>query len=771
VSVVELQAAALAWRRKDERVKMMQFMVVGLAVAVVILSVVSFFTAFLATDLAKEVRASNGMLVTADGSVARVSSADMSVENGVLTARGGSPTSRLHCESNGTSGRSCGAPQPALATRPAEVTQSLSSTIPDRLFAEMTKLKLSGSDGVSHMIIHILGFTRVLAPSRCGSLVHLSTLHGSMTLDDTDFYFDDALAAHTSTLGIELAESTSAGRRLASGNTLAGMFNFFEDYEWECESILKPESPSKPYVLKTVKLTPCISLDQCTSQMGGGVMLPGFDEESSSVVSVETLVETNDVTISIQRFPNHPFQQLVTVTDHANKTHRSFQLFNGSAYHCKDLNYSVAVGNASDTLDNYFAAFLGRETRPALLYSLPWGDEEVPARTVRAFRLQPQEDVDGALPVPIDYEDDEESRLPTRIFFNGARDMNMDVEDIMVQSLQQDEGIAEDIISAFDLHCSSSEILDLPLMQSALTEHTHQVEFYVQQHIFSDIHMDSPNLTTYWKKALEREDQENVGSNRRLLSKRRPGRRLQDMDGGFEVEMGETATLAAATSSGCFLVSGEVSSTKSPWAFNGELAMGRGCQDPSSQFTVDGQVGVSYGWEVEKDYKINMFVYKAKVQFGCELRIGGYIGGRSGSYQYDCGRRLEDSLSNITGPRPEDAEELEMLEDSETAMEPDSLDAPGRRLSARRRRRRRRRTCSKVGFEVLAGIGVEGSCGVSRRRIGVSLEGGLDLTIGPWPSPLEARASAEISAKGCIKLGPFKGCIGFPGLKLFDVAL
>jgi len=786
VSIIELQAAAEAWQRKDERLKMMHRMVMGLTLAVLVLASLNFFTTYLATDLAKEVRSQNGLLVTGDGSIARVSSADMSVENGILTARHDSLLqtqsveplcdTAVNSNSSNSSSKFCGAPQPAVATRPAEVEQPLSSTIPDKLFAEMTKLKLTGADGVSHMTIHILGFTRALAPSRCGSLVYLSSLYGTMTLDETDLYFDDELAARASAFGIELAEYTASGRRLASGNELSGMFSFFEDYAWECESVEKPQSPSKPYVLKTVKLHPCTSLDQCSSQMGRGVMLPGYDTEASSIISVETLVETENITLSVQKFPNHPLQELVTVTDHVSQTHRSFQRFNGSAYHCKDQNYTAAVGNASDTLDSYYAAFLGKEIRPAILYSLPWGEEEVPARQVRVFRLQPQDDVDGALPVPINYEDDVDSLLPTRLFFNGARDMNMDVEDIMVQSLQQGQAAAEDFVLTFSLECESSEILDLPLMTSVLTERTSHIDFYVQQYLASDIHADDVGSTSYWKAALEHEDEDNVAnSSRRLLSKRRPMRRLQDLDGGFEVELDEKTTLAASISSGCFVVAGETSSAASPWSFSGELAMGKGCSDPSSQFTVDGRVGVSYGWEMEKDYKINMLVYKAKIQFGCELSIGGYIGGRSGSYQYDCGRRLQaDSLGNITEELiQEDSADmdLETLEGSDSVQADGGQgDSSGRQLSARRRRRRRRRRqCSKAGFEVLAGIGVGGGCGVSRRRIGVSLEGGLDLSVGPWPSPLDARAVGEISAKGCIKLGPFKGCVGFPSLKLFDI--
>lgn len=288
----------------------------------------------------------------------------------------------------------------------------------------------------------------------------------------------------------------------------------------------------------------------------------------------------------------------------------------------------------------------------------------------------------------------------------------------------------------------------------------------------------SQTTNDYWMQALQREDVENLGNqssadSRALLSKRLP-RRLQDVDGGFELDIGEDASIYASTGGNCFTMGGETSNPASPWSFGGELNMGKGCEDPASQFTIDGRVGVNYGWETEKKYKIKVLFWKATVNLECGLGISGYIGGRTGSYKYKCGRRLEAAEQSagdelIEQREPSEAhlvnksdvrsgEDLDLEEDDE---------APKRRLFGRRRRRRR--TCTKAGFEVIAGVGIGGGCGVSRRRIGVTLEGGLDLSIGPWPDPLDARAKGYISAKGCIKLGPFKGCIGLPSVKLFDV--
>jgi len=401
------------------------------------------------------------------------------------------------------------------------------------------------------------------------------------------------------------------------------------------------------------------------------------------------------------------------------------------------------------------------------------------------------------------------SYMPTRLFFNGAREMHMDVEEIHVQSLETGTASAaaqaKQLYQMLNMVCSSTSVLDLPRMSSPVSEKTSHVEFYVGQYVLRDIHADDGNASTsYWRTALSAEDALNVGnvsssSTRRLFS-RQGDRRLQELDGGFEVEFGENAMLSASVSGGCLSVAGELKSAVSPWSFNGEINIGRGCSDPASQFTVDGRVGVSYGWEVEQKYKINKWGYTAEVDFSCGLSIGGYIGAKVGSYKYNCGRRLSASsherssndttagsksiqhfneIAEVSGLGPH-SQILPLEVDSHGSLGEEAGDGEDNHVendtaSARRlwwgprRRRRRRRQCTVLGFEILAGVGIGGGCGVSRRRIGASLDGGLDLMLGPWPRPLDDRARAEISAKACIKLGPFKGCIGLPTKKLFDM--
>eukprot|EP00971_Amphidinium_carterae_P236544 4694483-Amphidinium_carterae.1 len=62
--------------------------------------------------------------------------------------------------------------------------------------------------------------------------------------------------------------------------------------------------------------------------------------------------------------------------------------------------------------------------------------------------------------------------------------------------------------------------------------------------------------------------------------------------------------------------------------------MGDNCGSQPGSFAVSGSVQVGYTWGVEK----KLLGYK----IGCSLTVWGSIGGNTGSFSYDCGRRLEE---------------------------------------------------------------------------------------------------------------------------------
>ena len=548
ISLNEVLAASkhhLALQKSNRRYR---YVIPLLALGLILSCVVTFVMSFAAAEMTKEIKTgTGGAILTTDGSPARIASAEMEVNSdGTLVALGDRDVPGSNASTK------------PLAIRLAETSRRLSSTIPDKMFNEMSKLTIDGVDGVSHMTMAILGFTRVLTPSRCGSLVHLDTKHGTVVLDDTILHFDKSLSERALALGIELEGLSEHGRRLASGAEVAGIFSFFEDYDWQCVSIPVPQSPAAPYVIKTVKRVPCPPTSQCSSYMGGGIMYPGYEAKTNSVIVAETLAETEDFSLSIQRYPNHPFQSLVTLTDHESQISRTMHIFNGSAQHCVSRNYADAVGNTTDSLSSYFAAYLGHETRPAEEFNLPWGNVTIPKKNVRAFRLQPREGVDGALPVPIDYDDDATTLLPTRLFFNGAEQMQLDVQEILVETIQQDaQEVALDLRRSVDFICESIAHDSTPAMLSAVTENEDDVDFYAKLYDSS-----TGNLTSsYWIKAVEEEDAENLqegGGGRRLLSKR-SSRNLGgiSLNGGFEINLPPAAKIYAQQVANCLTVRAE----------------------------------------------------------------------------------------------------------------------------------------------------------------------------------------------------------------------
>lgn len=593
------------------------------------------------------------------------------------------------------------------------------------------------------------------------------------------------------------------GRRLASGAEVAGIFSFFEDYDWQCDSIPVPKSPEKPYVIKMLKQISCPADGQCLSSMGKHTMYPGYHQASSSVMVEETIAETDDFLLSIKKYPNHPLQTLVTLTDHKLRTHRSMQIFAGAAYHCVPQSYASVVGNETDSLSSYFAAYLGHETRSSEEFHLPWGRVTIPGRTVRAFRLEPKKDVDGALPIPIDYDDDAETLLPTRLAFNGAEQVPLDVKEILVEVLQQNaQEAASALRKKVDLQCGDIGVTDLklnvPVLHSAVTESKQDVDFYVREYLEmgtgdaktdeqqepKDVGMDG----SYWMRAIEMQEAREENAGRRLKSKAST-RKLFDLN--FNLNIPPDAKFSANTNSGnggCLTLNGETDNAASPWSFSGSLAMGKGCQTPYSQFTMAGRVQVTYGWGFSKSKTLKVALWEFKINYQCNLEINGYIAAKTGTWSYPIGhgiplsscvhrRRLSRRLGvNATAVGKTNVEED--LEDdlAEEASAPDlseSRDLLSRRISApeRRLKKTRRRSCTTSGFEIYAGLGINGGCSVFRRRIGVSLHGRFDMSLGPFPDPLEGRAKGKISAKGCIKIGPFDGCIDFPGLTLFDASI
>merc|ERR1719161_1250276 len=85
--------------------------------------------------------------------------------------------------------------------------------------------------------------------SKCGSLVHLDTNMGQITLDDTSIYISRAMEQNLKEMGMNdltgvglagrrklEAMEIRHGRKLTKTYSFSGLFNSLANYEWKCES-------------------------------------------------------------------------------------------------------------------------------------------------------------------------------------------------------------------------------------------------------------------------------------------------------------------------------------------------------------------------------------------------------------------------------------------------------------------------------------------------------------------------------------------------------
>jgi hypothetical protein len=145
----------------------------------------------------------------------------------------------------------------------ARKTKALSSTIPDDYLHEMDFLSLSGAAGQKAKLkVERVVRSTPTSSSRCGTLVYIHTSGGKLTLDDSDVYLSEELNKYLMEDGFVLGDAmaTAHGRKLASSTALSGFFNFLEDYEWQCDSVVKPGATHfKNYQAKLEISTSCNS--------------------------------------------------------------------------------------------------------------------------------------------------------------------------------------------------------------------------------------------------------------------------------------------------------------------------------------------------------------------------------------------------------------------------------------------------------------------------------------------------------------------------------
>jgi len=189
----------------------------------------------------------------------------------------------------------------ALGVRNVYKKRALASTMPDAYFKELVWFELESDTGAM-VSLKLLGVSRIPhSAAKCGTLLKLTTISGTLILDDTSLYYDDGLQQLFAESGFEAfsssqsgegarrhlqAESTTPMRRLEEGSfSIIGFFNLIDDMEWECTTVEKPEMPSEFYANITV-MRPCIS--QLTGNNNCEITLDGgYTAEILSLVTFE----------------------------------------------------------------------------------------------------------------------------------------------------------------------------------------------------------------------------------------------------------------------------------------------------------------------------------------------------------------------------------------------------------------------------------------------------------------------------------------------------
>jgi len=408
--------------------------------------------------------------------------------------------------------------------------------------------------------------------------VHLDLLKGTLTLDGSQVYFDDALSSHLESLGLWVAgqQVHAHGRRLQDGQAiLTGIFSIFEDWEFAelPDTFVKPQAPVLPYKVTILERRPCKTVQACQSQYIDGEFLPGYDSETNSIMTRVEVIETENWRLSTERLPNHPTQQLLTFTDHTAQTTRLIQFTDFDfPTRCVDKNYT-APSSFLDP-DEWYVTYIGDVERKEKEYEVLDESYTAKSSTNRVFHLIHR---NASWDVPdqealIHFEDDSATLLMKRVFVPDAAAKGSNLQEVIVVDMQEINSthadlLLDDYVELLDCGKNdTSNVMksDFPIVdgEAALEETLDQVLFYVQDMI----EVGSLGIGPYWQKAMgmvnalheaaqEQEsfleeaiytnDTDEDGSDRRLLN----GRQLV-----------KVSTLGSKTTSSCFQTIGIKSS-------------------------------------------------------------------------------------------------------------------------------------------------------------------------------------------------------------------
>lgn len=331
VSEAELTSAAKAWTKMQKENRMVKQLLIAAVVVIIIMFAGMFAMGMVTAELAKEFKASNdARMQTKDGNTVQTASSDFAVgPDGSMLLRGGASSAATNATSTArrlvntkcAEGDTCEVPPPALKVATSESRGTLHSTLPDATFEQLKSLTLTSNGKSIHVTISSFQRVRVRS-SKCGSVVHLHTPNGRMTLDDTVLMADASFELYVTNAGMHDlfgATNTGFGRRLSSTDgMLTGIFNIIESLDWACESrpLSRPEE-----VMKGSSWRAKVSVKHLHEQPENALSrffvdaedynmpLPGVLLENGEVYKTweEDIVSTGGIEAYLSTFALHPY--------------------------------------------------------------------------------------------------------------------------------------------------------------------------------------------------------------------------------------------------------------------------------------------------------------------------------------------------------------------------------------------------------------------------------------------------------------------------------
>eukprot|EP01048_Picozoa_sp_COSAG05_P004249 COSAG05_NODE_222_length_13641_cov_73.452001_7_plen_1293_part_00 len=251
----------------------------------------------------------------------------------------------------------------------------LSSRVPDKYLAELKTFMYTDPTDGSSSNVQVNSFVRVPEyGAMCGSVVILQTSLGNFTLDDEALFHSelDQWVEVAGTFDLNhrrRLHATENGRRQLGAANANGVFAFLESKEetFECvrewmddKYTVEPTSPKLPYAYVAHSIESCWEADydddetddgsektptgstaRCTSTYGpnAGKFKPGVSSDGKEMLYLTSALYTENKSISIHRYANHPLMMHVEVEDFVDRdgsgniTILEFQLYDRDPEH------------------------------------------------------------------------------------------------------------------------------------------------------------------------------------------------------------------------------------------------------------------------------------------------------------------------------------------------------------------------------------------------------------------------------------------------------